>query len=78
MTNDENSVGVSSVFAGKKFPCPICGEKLDIRTDKKEKPYMVCEPCGVQVFVRNRRGIEKLAAKFQPRRFGPIGVFRED
>lgn len=43
-----------------KFPCPLCGMALDIRASKKGKPYMVCDPCGVQMFVRGSSGIEKL------------------
>ena len=45
------------------YPCPICGEKLDIRIGKKEKPYCICDSCGVQLFVRKSTGIEKLAEK---------------
>jgi len=43
------------------FPCPVCGQALDIRETKKDKPYMVCDPCGMQLFVRNETGI----ARFQ-------------
>jgi t-SNARE complex subunit (syntaxin) len=31
-----------------------------MRTSKKNKPYFVCDACGVQVFVRRTYGIEKL------------------
>ena len=40
------------------FPCPVCVRPLDVRTTKKKKPYVVCSMCGVQVFVRERAGIE--------------------
>ena len=30
------------------------------RTTRKEKPYFVCESCGVQIFVRFETGIERL------------------
>ena len=46
--------------AEPKFPCPLCGATLDVRASKKQKPYMVCDPCGVQMFVRGTNGIEKL------------------
>jgi len=39
------------------FPCPLCGIGLDVRETKKSKPYVVCDSCGVQIFVRNRAGI---------------------
>jgi ssDNA-binding Zn-finger/Zn-ribbon topoisomerase 1 len=34
-----------------KFPCPLCGKGLDVRQTKKKKPYVICDPCGVQLFV---------------------------
>ena len=41
----------------RSFPCPICKDPLDVRKSKKGKPYVVCDCCGVQMFVRNRVGI---------------------
>lgn len=40
-----------------KFPCPICTQALEVRRTKKDKPYVTCDPCGVQVFVRGPAGI---------------------
>lgn len=46
------------VLDGKrKFPCPICADAREVRLTKKKKPYIVCEPCGTQVFVRGPSGI---------------------
>ena len=42
------------------FPCPLCDEALEIGTTKKQKPYMICEPCGLQIFVRYQKGIDRL------------------
>lgn len=41
------------------FPCPLCGEGLDVRDSKRGKPYIVCNGCGVQMFVRAEAGIRK-------------------
>lgn len=41
------------------FPCPLCGEGLDVRESKRGKPYVVCNRCGVQMFVRVASGIRK-------------------
>jgi predicted RNA-binding Zn-ribbon protein involved in translation (DUF1610 family) len=41
-----------------RFPCPLCGQALDVRQSKKKKPYVICDPCGVQLFIRSRAGIE--------------------
>ena len=40
------------------FPCPVCLKPLDVRTTKRTKPYVICSPCGVQMFIRERAGIE--------------------
>jgi DNA-directed RNA polymerase subunit RPC12/RpoP len=44
-----------------KIPCFLCSSELRQRKDKNRKPYFVCDPCGVQIFVRGRQGIENLA-----------------
>ena len=41
------------------FPCPVCGQGLEIRETKKDKPYVVCDQCGMQLFVRNETGISR-------------------
>jgi DNA-directed RNA polymerase subunit RPC12/RpoP len=46
-------------FTRPLFPCPICGEGLAVRESKKKKPYVVCNACGVQMFVRTAPGIQK-------------------
>jgi DNA-directed RNA polymerase subunit RPC12/RpoP len=43
------------------IPCTTCGARLKKRRDKHGKPYFVCEPCGVQLFIRRKQGIENLA-----------------
>ena len=45
---------------GKSFPCPLCDKELDIRIDKNDKPYVVCDDCKAQFFIRGEEGIEKL------------------
>ncbi len=41
----------------RAFPCPICNTPLDVRESKKDEPYVVCDYCGIQMFVRNPAGI---------------------
>jgi transcription elongation factor Elf1 len=41
------------------FPCPVCTQAREVRTTKKDKPYLICDPCGVQVFVRGPSGIDE-------------------
>ncbi len=42
----------------KLFPCPVCMEPLEVRHSKKGKPYITCNRCGVQLFVRVQAGID--------------------
>jgi hypothetical protein len=42
------------------IPCFLCGNRLDQRIDKNEKRYFICDPCGIQLFVRRKQGIERL------------------
>ena len=39
------------------IPCFLCGNGAEVKLTKKKKPYFICEPCGVQVFVRRENGI---------------------
>jgi DNA-directed RNA polymerase subunit RPC12/RpoP len=39
------------------FPCPVCACARPVRQTKKAKPYVVCDPCGIQLFVRGPDGI---------------------
>ena len=48
------------------LPCILCGRKLEKRTSRKNgKPYFVCDPCGIQLFIRRQQGIEKLEQLFK-------------
>lgn len=50
-------MGFSSI--GRRFPCPVCGVPQEVRSSKKDKPYITCNPCGVQMFVRGREGVHE-------------------
>jgi predicted RNA-binding Zn-ribbon protein involved in translation (DUF1610 family) len=52
-------VTIAFTIGKRLFPCPVCGEALDVRTSKRSKPYVVCNHCGVQLFIRTQPGIEK-------------------
>jgi predicted nucleic acid-binding Zn ribbon protein len=41
----------------QRFHCPLCGKGLDVRQTKKNKPYVICDPCGVELFVRGKVGM---------------------
>ena len=42
------------------LPCFLCGAKLERRFDKHHKPYFICNPCGIQLFIRREHGINLL------------------
>jgi hypothetical protein len=44
----------------KFIPCFLCGEEIEIKNSKKGKPYFICDPCGLQTFIRRDKGIERL------------------
>ena len=49
-----------AVLNGKPmFPCPVCTQPREVRVTKKDKPYLICDPCGVQVFIRGPAGVEE-------------------
>lgn len=47
---------------GRTFPCPLCGSALELRRSRADKPYSICNPCGIQIFFRGKTGISRLRA----------------
>lgn len=45
------------------FVCPLCNESVRVKQSKKGLPYIICNDCGVQMFVRYEKGIRRLAFK---------------
>jgi hypothetical protein len=48
---------MAAVSRDRKFPCPVCTDPCEVRLSKKDKPYITCDPCGIQLFVRGPAGI---------------------
>ena len=44
------------------FACPLCQAPLPVLTTKTKaaRPYVICNSCALQMFVRNDRGAERL------------------
>lgn len=60
----------------KGIRCPVCKiEKLDIRKDKNGKPYVICNPCSMQMFVRGNEGMKNLKKLIISG--GPVSQFKE-
>ena len=43
-----------------KIPCFLCGNSIEVKNTIKGKPYFICDPCGLQAFIRRARGEAKL------------------
>ena len=43
-----------------KIPCALCQNPLEVKNSKKGKPYVCCEDCGMQMFIRFEAGITRL------------------
>ena len=43
----------------RQFPCCVCAAPLEVRETKKGKPYVICDSCGMQMFIRNSDGIRR-------------------
>lgn len=50
----------NDIFKDALLPCPLCERDLNIKLSKKNKPYVVCDLCGVQLFIRKKEGINIL------------------
>ena len=44
-----------------KFPCPLCSEVKPIRINKRSKPFLRCDRCGVLMFVNREAGINSIS-----------------
>lgn len=42
-----------------EMPCFLCGRTLKVKKTKGNKPYFICDTCGLQAFVRYKAGIRK-------------------
>ena len=54
------TLGQRNVNKDYYFQCPLCENMLEIKMTKKNKPYVVCNDCGMQIFIRRQEGINKL------------------
>lgn len=50
---------------GWMIPCWLCGELIPVKFTKKNKPFLICNNCGVQTFIRYGKAEELLIAKIK-------------
>lgn len=46
-----------------RVPCWLCGEIVGVKFSSKGKPYLICNNCGIQTFIRYRKAHELLLTK---------------
>src|SRR5262245_30674900 len=56
------------------FPCPLCGSALELPQSRTNKPYSICNPCGIQIFFRGRSAIARLKAFLDRGKAGVIPI----
>ena len=49
-----------NIFKDALFLCPLCEKALRVKLTKKDKPYVVCDLCGIQLFIRGKEGVNAL------------------
>jgi len=54
--NEDPDIKASLSF----FPCCVCGEGREVRTTKKGKPYMICDPAAYRCLSESRPGFGDL------------------
>lgn len=61
-------------LVGREWPCPVCEEPREIKGTKKGKPYLLCDGCGVQMFVRYSEGVERMREALEGDDGSPSGI----
>lgn len=50
-----------------KFSCPLCGIQKTVRINRRSKPYLRCDDCGVLMFVNRPSGMKLMADQKTPK-----------
>jgi hypothetical protein len=59
----------------QSIPCFLCRGAVAIRWDKNQKPYFICDGCGIQAFIRRKGGIN-LLKKLQGKSFSSLEIIQ--
>ena len=52
------------------IPCWLCGEVVEVKFSKKDRPYLICNGCGIQTFIRYGKAEELLIVRIRQYREG--------
>ena len=56
------------------IPCFLCGNPAELKQSKNQKPYFICEGCGVQAFIRGAKGIKRLQEAMRSKTFNHMAT----
>ena len=59
----------------QSIPCFLCRDSVLIKRDKNQKPYFICEVCGIQAFIRRKQGI-RLLKELQDNSFSSLELIQ--
>ena len=60
----------SGMDMGWVIPCWLCGSPIPVKFSKKRKPYLICDNCGLQIFIRYGKAEDLLIAKIKQQQRG--------
>ncbi len=59
----------------QSIPCFLCHEPVEIRRDKNQKYYFICDKCGIQAFIRRKSGI-RLLEELRDKAFSSLDIIQ--
>jgi hypothetical protein len=56
----KSEINTQKIHVPENIPCFLCGDFQKIKLSKKNKPYFICNICGIQAFIRKDDGVNRL------------------
>lgn len=56
----KNEINLQKIQIPENIPCFLCGDFQKIKLSKTNKPYFICDSCGIQAFIRKTEGVNRL------------------
>lgn len=56
----KSEINTQKLHVPENIPCFLCGDFQKIKLSKNNKPYFICDSCGIQMFIRKSEGVNRL------------------
>jgi len=56
----KSEINTQKIHVPENIPCFLCGDFQKIKLSKNNKPYFICNICGIQAFIRKDDGVNRL------------------